>query len=213
MSCRIVQDRPVDAVYGAVVEQLAALVGFSVVSSITPGPNNILLWASGASFGFRRTVPHVLGTALGIGAMALVAAVAAGAILAAIPQLATAMKVAGSIYLVWLATQIVRAGALQRTDVARPFGLVSAAAFQLVNPKAWIFALGAVTTFRPAELPAAAGGAVVALIMMLVIVPTAAGWAGAGDAVSRFVSGRSERDPPVVRCRRSRACAERAIDA
>ena len=74
------------------------------------------------------------------------------------------MKVAGSIYLLWLATQIVRAGALERTDVARPFGLVSAAAFQLVNPKAWIFALGAVTTFRPAELPAAAGGVVVALI-------------------------------------------------
>src|SRR6478735_2420253 len=193
MSCRIVQDRPGDAVYGAVVEQLAALVGFSVVSSITPGPNNILLWASGASFGFRRTVPHVLGTALGIGAMALVAAVAAGAILAAVPQLATAMKVAGSIYLLWLATQIVRAGALERTDVARPFGLVSAAAFQLVNPKAWIFALGAVTTFRPAELPAAAGGAFVALTMMLVIVPTAAGWAGAGDAVSRFVSGRRAR--------------------
>ncbi len=136
MSCRIVQDRAGDAVYGAVVEQVAALVGFSVVSSITPGPNNILLWASGASFGFRRTVPHVLGTALGIGAMALVAAVAAGAILAAVPQLATAMKVAGSIYLLWLATQIVRAGALERTDVARPFGLVSAAAFQLVNPKA-----------------------------------------------------------------------------
>ena len=193
MSCRIVQDRPGDAVYGAVVEQLAALVGFSVVSSITPGPNNILLWASGASFGFRRTVPHVLGTALGIGAMALVAAVAAGAILAAVPQLATAMKVAGSIYLLWLATQIVRAGALERTDVARPFGLVSAAAFQLVNPKAWIFALGAVTTFRPAELPAAAGGVVVALIMMLVIVPTAAVWAGAGDALSRFVSGRRAR--------------------
>ena len=86
-----------------------------------------------------------------------------------------------------------RAGALERTDVARPFGLVSAAAFQLVNPKAWIFALGAVTTFRPAELPAAAGGVVVALIMMLVIVPTAAVWAGAGDALSRFVSGRRAR--------------------
>ena len=125
MSCRIVQDRAGDSVYGAIVEQVAALVGFSVVSSITPGPNNILLWASGATFGFRRTVPHVLGTALGIGAMALVAAVAAGAILAAVPQLATAMKVAGSIYLLWLATQIVRAGALERTDVARPFGLVS----------------------------------------------------------------------------------------
>lgn len=175
------------------MEQLALLVGFSFVSSITPGPNNILLWASGATFGFRRTVPHVLGTAIGIGGMALVAAVAAGAILAAVPQLATAMKVAGSIYLLWLAIQIVRAGALERTDVARPFGLVSAAAFQLVNPKAWIFALGAVTTFRPAELPALAGGTFVALTMMLVVVPTAAVWAGAGDALSRFISSPRAR--------------------
>jgi threonine/homoserine/homoserine lactone efflux protein/catechol 2,3-dioxygenase-like lactoylglutathione lyase family enzyme len=193
MSCRIVQDGVVGADYGPGMEQLAALVGFSFVSSVTPGPNNILLWASGASFGFRRTVPHVLGTALGIGAMVLLAAIAAGAILAAVPQLATAMKVAGSVYLLWLAVQIVRAGALERTDVARPFGIVSAAAFQLVNPKAWVFALGAVTTFRPTELPAAAGGAFVALTMMLVIVPTAALWAGAGDALSRFVSGPRAR--------------------
>jgi threonine/homoserine/homoserine lactone efflux protein len=175
------------------MEPLVALVGFSFVSSVTPGPNNILLWASGATFGFRRTVPHVLGTAVGIGAMALVAAGAAGAVLAAVPQLATVMKVGGSIYLLWLAGQIVRAGALDRANVARPFGLVSAAAFQLVNPKAWVFALGAVTTFRPGELPAAAGGLVVALTMMVVIVPTAALWAGAGDALSRFVSSPRAR--------------------
>jgi threonine/homoserine/homoserine lactone efflux protein len=175
------------------MDQFVALVGFSVVSSVTPGPNNILLWASGASFGLRRTLPHVFGTALGIGAMALVAAVAAGAILTAVPQLATAMKVAGSIYLLWLATQIVRAGALERSDVARPFGLVSAAGFQLVNPKAWIFALGAVTTFRPVDLPVALGGAAVAVTMMVVIVPTALLWAGAGDALSRFVSGPRAR--------------------
>jgi threonine/homoserine/homoserine lactone efflux protein len=175
------------------MEQLAALVVFSIVSCITPGPNNIMLWASGASFGVRRTLPHVFGTALGIGAMALVAAVAAGAILSAVPQLETAMKLGGSIYLVWLATQIVRAGALARTDVARPFGLVSAAAFQVVNPKAWIFALAAMTTFRPVVLPFAVGSGLVALTMMIVVVPTALLWAGAGDALSRFVSGRRAR--------------------
>jgi threonine/homoserine/homoserine lactone efflux protein len=174
--------------YRRVVEQLAALVGFAVVSSVTPGPNNILLWASGATFGLRRTLPHVFGTAVGIGVMAVVAAVAAGAILTAVPQLETAMKLGGSLYLIWLAGQVVRAGALERTDVARPFGLVSAAAFQVVNPKAWIFALGAMTTFRPADLSIAFGSALVAITMMIVVVPTAALWAGAGDALSRFVS-------------------------
>jgi threonine/homoserine/homoserine lactone efflux protein len=68
------------------------------------------------------------------------------------------------------------------------------ATFQLLNPKAWIFALGAVTTFRPADLPPATGSVIVALVMMLVIVPTAAAWAGGGGAVSRLLGGeRSHR--------------------
>ncbi len=175
------------------MEHFLGLIGFSFASSVTPGPNNVLLWASGASFGLRRTLPHVFGTALGIGAMTLAVAAASGAVLAAIPGLATAMKVGGSLYLLWLAWQILRAGALERTDVARPFGLASAAAFQLINPKAWIFALGAVTTFRPAELPIVVGSLVVALTMMVVIVPSALLWAGAGDALGRLTKGRRAR--------------------
>ena len=175
------------------MEQFLGLIGFSFASSVTPGPNNVLLWASGASFGLRRTLPHVFGTALGIGSMTLAVAAASGAVLAALPGLATAMKVGGSFYLLWLAWQVLRAGALERTDVARPFGLVSAAAFQLINPKAWIFALGAVTTFRPAELSIAVGSLVVALTMMVVIVPTALLWAGAGDALGRLTKGKRAR--------------------
>ncbi len=68
------------------VAAIGALVGFSFVSSVTPGPNNILLWASGAEFGFRRTLPHVIGTALGIGSMALAVAAGLGALIAAVPE-------------------------------------------------------------------------------------------------------------------------------
>ncbi len=170
------------------MEQLLALVAFSFVSSVTPGPNNVLLWASGASFGLRRTLPHVLGTALGIGAMALAAAFGAAAVIAAVPSVATLMKVAGSIYLVWLAWRIARSGAVDPADTAaRPLGLFGAAGFQMLNPKAWIFALGAVTTFRLTTLPATVGSGVVALTMMAVIVPSALLWAGAGGALGRFV--------------------------
>ena len=88
------------------------------------------------------------------------------------------MKVAGSAYLLYLAWQVAHAGAIEAGVLARPMGLASAAAFQLVNPKAWIFALGAVTTFRPAELSPLVGTAVVALTMALVILPTASIWAG-----------------------------------
>src|SRR4249919_955395 len=73
--------------YGAGVAQLVALLGFAFVSSFTPGPNNILLWASGATFGFRRTVPHVLGTAIGLGAMARASAAGIAALLVAVPAL------------------------------------------------------------------------------------------------------------------------------
>ena len=155
--------------YRPAMETFVGLVGFSFASAVTPGPNNVLLWASGATFGLRRTLPHVFGTALGIGLMTIAVAAASGAILAAIPGLVIVMKVGGTLYLSWLAWQILRAGVLERTDVARPFGLVSAAAFQLINPKAWTFALGAVTTFRPSDLPIVIGSLLVAGTMVAVI--------------------------------------------
>jgi threonine/homoserine/homoserine lactone efflux protein len=174
--------------------ELAALIGFSFVSSVTPGPNNILLWASGAEFGFRRTIRHVVGTALGIGSMALAVAAGLGVLIATIPEIELAMKVAGSVYLLYLAYQIAGARALERADVARPLGLVQAAAFQVINPKAWIFALGAITTFRPAALPVAVGSILVACTMAIVVVPTAALWAAGGSALNRLIAGeRSHR--------------------
>jgi threonine/homoserine/homoserine lactone efflux protein len=159
------------------------------VSSVTPGPNNILLWASGAEFGFRRTLPHVVGTAIGLGAMALAVAAGLGAVITTVPEIAVVMKLAGSAYLLFLAYQIAGARALERGTVARPMGVIQAAAFQTINPKAWIFALGAVTTFRPPDSPVLVGGVLVAATMMVVIVPSAALWAGAGGALSRFIAG------------------------
>jgi threonine/homoserine/homoserine lactone efflux protein len=178
------------------VDQLAALVGFSFVSSVTPGPNNVLLWASGAEFGFLRTIRHVLGTALGLGAMALAVAAGLGALITTVPEVEFGMKVAGSAYLLYLAYQIAGASVLRRAAVTRPLGVIQAAAFQAINPKAWIFALGAISTFRPPDLPMMAGSFLVALTMMAVILPSAALWAGAGGALSRFISG--ERTNRIV---------------
>ena len=172
---------------------LLPLVGFSLVSSVTPGPNNILLWASGAQFGFARTLPHVLGTAAGLGAMTLAVAAGLGVIITSVPEIAIAMKVAGSVYLLYLAYQIAGANALRRGLVARPLGLLQAAAFQVINPKAWIFALGSITTFRPTDMPILVGGALVAVTMMIVIVPSASLWAGGGDVLSRLVEGDRPR--------------------
>jgi threonine/homoserine/homoserine lactone efflux protein len=180
--------------YGLRVQELAALIAFSVVSSVTPGPNNVLLWASGAAFGTRRTLRHVFGTAVGIGAMALGSAAGLAVLVTAVPGLAVAMRVAGSAYLLWLAWQIARSGAIREGVLARPMGILSAAGFQVVNPKAWIFALGAVTTFRPSDLPPGPGALATAAVMMAVIVPTALLWAAAGGAMARLlVNERSRR--------------------
>jgi threonine/homoserine/homoserine lactone efflux protein len=172
---------------------LLPLIGFSLVSSVTPGPNNVLLWASGARFGLVRTLPHVLGTALGLGAMALAVAAGLGVIVTSIPQIALVMKVGGSLYLLYLAYQIAGADALRRGDISSPLGILQAAGFQVINPKAWIFAIGAITTFRPAELPLLLGGVLVAVTMMVVIVPSAALWAGGGDVLNRLVEGERAR--------------------
>ena len=176
--------------------QLLGLVGFSFVSAVTPGPNNILLWASGATFGLRRTVPHVLGTAVGLGAMALAAAAGIAALFAALPVLGVAMRVAGSAYLLFLAWQIARSGTLAAGEASRPLSIPEAAAFQVVNPKAWIFALGAVTTFRPPELSEVVGSLAIAAVMMAVILPAAGLWAAFGDALGSLL--RRERTRRVV---------------
>ena len=171
------------------MDQMGVLVGFSFVSSVTPGPNNILLWPSGAEFGFRRTIRHVIGTALGLGSMAFAVAGGLGVLITTFPEIELAMKVASSVYFLYLASQIAGAKALERRDVSRPLGLLQAAVFQAINPKAWLFALGAITTFRPTDLPIMAGSILVAFTMMIVVIPTAALCAGAGGVLSPFVSG------------------------
>jgi threonine/homoserine/homoserine lactone efflux protein len=175
------------------METFIGLVAFAFLSSGSPGPNNVLLWASGATFGLRATIPHVVGTAVGLGMMALAAAAGLAAIVAGFPPIEVAMKVAGSAYLLWLAWRTGRRSMVQAGTTARPLSVLQAAAFQVVNPKAWIFALGAVTTFRPSELGPLAGTVVVAVTMIAVVLVTATAWGVAGGSLSRLMAGERGR--------------------
>jgi threonine/homoserine/homoserine lactone efflux protein len=173
---------------------LVALVVFSAVSSGSPGPNNVLLWASGVQFGFRRTIRHVIGTSAGIGAMAIAVAAGVGAFVATVPQVQVALRVAGSAYLLYLAYKIAASSAFQRAEIARPLGVRQAVVFQCANPKAWVFVVAALSAFRPGDLPVVAGSALVVATMMVVVLPTAAAWAAGGTIVNRFVtSDRAHR--------------------
>src|SRR3546814_8833337 len=130
---------------------LLPLALFALVTSVTPGPNNILLTASGASFGFRRTVPHMLGISAGFFSLLLVCGLGVGALILAEPVLHTALRVAGAGYLVWLAWPLARAGSAETMQRARPQRIHEAARFPYVKLKAWILAVGAVAAFPPPD--------------------------------------------------------------
>ncbi len=127
-----------------------ALVGFAFVSSITPGPNNLMLLASGANFGFRRTVPHMLGISLGHLLMIVLVGLGLIRLFETYPTLHTTMKIASVAYLLYLAWKIANA-APPREGAASgtPMTFLQAAAFQWVNPKAWFMALTAITVYAP----------------------------------------------------------------
>ncbi|KGJ05030.1 Threonine/homoserine/homoserine lactone efflux protein [Paracoccus halophilus] len=157
---------------------LLALIGFAFVTSVTPGPNNVMLMASGANFGIRRTLPHMLGVALGFGAMVALLGLGMDRIIAGAPGLAGAMKWVSMGYMLWLAWRIAHAAAPGKAArAARPMGFLAACAFQWVNPKAWMMGLGALSAYS-----VGAGGALmVAVVFTLVNLPSVAIWVAMGQ--------------------------------
>jgi len=176
------------------LSELWGLAAFSFVSAVTPGPNNVMLWASGVQFGFRRTVPHIVGITVGVGSMALLVAAGLGVLITTVPAVEIGLKVIGSAYLLYLAYQIAGGGASGGRQVAEPLSSWQAMVFQYVNPKAWVFVLAAVTTFRPPDLRVVLGILLMALVMMIVVAPCASLWAVAGTVLNRFLAeGRRSR--------------------
>jgi threonine/homoserine/homoserine lactone efflux protein len=176
------------------MSELLGLVGLAFVVSVTPGPNNSLLLASGLRFGFRGTVRHVAGTAVGMGVLILVMAGGVGVVLLALPGVDLSLKLAGSAYLVYLAWRIARSHGIRRATSSRPLGVLGAAAFQFANPKAWLFGLAAAGTFLPPGLGTLAAALVVAATCAVVILGTASVWAAGGAALNRLADdGRAQR--------------------
>ncbi len=166
---------------------LVALFAFALVSSITPGPNNLMLMASGANFGFRRTVPHMLGVGIGFVFMIVMVGIGLVGLFDLWPPAYTVLKVVSVVYMLWLAWKIANASAPQTDQVnQQPFGFLQAALFQWVNPKAWTMALTAVTVYAPDRNI----GAVlwVAAIFGLVNLPSVSSWALLGQGMRRWLS-------------------------
>lgn len=166
-----------------------ALVVFAFASSITPGPNNLMLLASGVNFGFMRTIPHMLGIGAGFLTLLLGVGFGLGALLLAWPGLHIALKIAGGAYLLLLAWRVATARSMGAGTgrAARPMTFLEAAAFQWVNPKAWVMALTAMAVYTD---PASPFGSVVAVAFAFALVnlPSVSTWAGFGVGLRRFLA-------------------------
>jgi len=170
-----------------------ALLIFAFVASVTPGPNNMMLLASGVNFGFRRTIPHMFGIAGGFFVLLICVGAGLGTVLTSIPSAHTALKIAGGAYLLYLAWRIATSGAPGRArSSAAPMTFMAAAMFQWVNPKAWMMAVSAMAIYTDAERPYLSV-LLVATAFVLVNFPSVSVWAGFGTALRRFLEDPSRR--------------------
>ncbi|NOE17865.1 LysE family transporter [Ruegeria atlantica] len=162
---------------------LLALIAFAFVTSITPGPNNLMLMASGANFGFRRSIPHMLGIGLGFTLMVLLVGAGLVQVFDRYPVSYSVLKVVSVIYLLYLAWKIAHAApAAGDLAAGTPMTFLQAAAFQWVNPKAWAMALTATTAYTPSQTLHAI--ALVALVFGAVNLPSVSTWTFLGQQMS-----------------------------
>lgn len=166
---------------------LFALVVFAFASSITPGPNNLMLMASGANFGFRRTMPHMLGIGIGFTVMVFLVGVGLIQIFDAFPLSYTILKMVSIVYLLWLAWKVANAAPIGEQDKAgRPMTFLQAAVFQWVNPKAWAMALTAISAYAPDHSLAAS--LMVAGVFGMINLPSVSTWTILGQQMARWLT-------------------------
>jgi threonine/homoserine/homoserine lactone efflux protein len=156
---------------------------YTFVMSITPGPNNLMLTASGASFGFRRTLPHLLGIVCGFLVQLLAVCAGLATLFARWPRLQSALAWAGAAYLLYLGWQMLGHKDAEAHAAARPVTFLQAAAFQFLNPKAWMMTVTAATLFLPQELGPLASGGYMAAVMEGIGLPCMAVWALFGSSL------------------------------
>ncbi|ARD11933.1 LysE family translocator [Pseudomonas savastanoi] len=174
---------------------LLAFTLFAFVTSITPGPNNMMLLASGVNFGFSRTLPHMLGISIGFFVLVLAVGFGLGSVFKAWPFLYTILRYVGAAYLLYLAWKIATSGpASDNVDSqGKPLSFMSAALFQWVNPKAWIMAIGAISTYTPMQ-GYFYNVVVISAVFALINLPSVGIWAGFGSLLRNVL-----RDPLGLR--------------
>ena len=172
----------------------APLVGYAVATSFTPGPNNTMLAASGAQFGFARTRPHLFGVGLGFGFMIFLVALGLGGSVARLPWLNLGMTLAGAALLLWMSWRIASAPVDDEEEarVRAPLTFLQAAGFQWINPKAWTMALAVAGGYVTGAAPLREAS-ICAAIFALVGILSAGSWAAFGVSLRRWLTNPLRR--------------------
>ena len=173
------------------MEIFVALVIFAFISSITPGPNNLMLMTSGINFGLRRTVPHMLGVTSGFTLMIALIGLGVVQIIEAVPGSMMAITILSGLYLIYMAWKIATTDTTLAKDEAatsrsKPFTFVQAALFQWVNPKAWTMALTAISAYAP-KSQGWVGVLMVAGVFGMINMPATGTWAVMGAKMRRLL--------------------------
>ena len=172
-----------------------AIIAFSVTSCVTPGPNNAMIMASGLNYGIRRSMPHYLGIVLGFPTMVLAVGMGIAQLFELYPVMHLVLKIAGAAYLSYLAYKIATAP-VSETSVSegKPFTFIQAAAFQWVNPKAWVLAVGATVTYTTLGEGYVLQVITIGLIFMIFGAPCIMLWLWGGASLKTLM-----RNPGTVR--------------
>jgi threonine/homoserine/homoserine lactone efflux protein len=177
------------------MESIWPLAAFAFASSITPGPNNLMLAASGLAFGVRRTLPHMLGVPTGFGLLLIACGFGVGRLVTEVPFIVPALKVLGSAYLIYLTWTLRRAfqSTAPHAAASRPLSFIQAVLFQFVNPKAWLMALTAAALFLPASNPSFSAIVAFCAVFLLVNVPCIGTWVTVGTTIRRWATDARRR--------------------
>jgi threonine/homoserine/homoserine lactone efflux protein len=165
-----------------------ALLVFSFASSITPGPNNIMLLASGVNFGFRKTIPHMFGIAFGFGLLLMAVGFGLKEVFQTFPIMELVLKIVGGLYLLYLAWKIANTNTIAKGENAgSPMSFIAAALFQWVNPKAWVMAIYAMTAYT-GEPDFTTSVFIVVFAFVVINFPSVSVWCAFGVGLREWLS-------------------------
>ena len=170
------------------LDLFVALTTFAFVAAVTPGPNNVMLMASGLNFGFRRTLPPLLGVVFGLMLMIVLVGLGLGPVFNRFPQVLTALKWAGGAYMLWLAWKIATSGpAGEGKGKGKPVSFIQAALLQWVNPKGWVAMVTAITAYSvPTNYIASV--LIIAMVLGAVSLPSVSLWALFGSGLKHLLN-------------------------